>query len=251
MSETVLTASSLRQALGAMIFSADRPVGLDALRKALRAVADDHPDQHTATLFAEAGPSDVRNAIEDLRRDLQRLEAGFELVEVAGGYRVRSQAAAGPWVRQLLNKPAANRLTPPAIETLAIIAYRQPIPRAEIESIRGVAVGHVLRALIELRLVRIAGRSDLPGRPFLYGTTTSFLEHFGLKKLSDLAEIDPTLLRRPEPTAAPEAVRATPEATLPEGLDPGATGNPVVAVDAAPPQTTDDAGDDAKPAREG
>lgn len=195
MSEALPVASSLRQVLGAMIFSADRPVSAESVRKCLQAVAE--TDQSPPSgVFAQATLSDIREAVEDLRRDLLRIEAGFEIVEVAGGYRLRSQPATGRWVRHLLNKPMANRLSPPAIETLAIIAYRQPIPRAEIESIRGVAVGHVLRALIELRLVRIAGRSDLPGRPFLYGTTTTFLEHFGLKKLSELEAIDPTLLTR-------------------------------------------------------
>ena len=89
----------------------------------------------------------------------------------------------------MLNKGKPARLTRPSIETLAIIAYRQPVTRSEIESIRGVNAGHVIKALMEMQLVRMIGRSDLPGRPFLFGTTTAFLDHFGLKSLKDLEPI--------------------------------------------------------------
>lgn len=195
MSEQAPAASSLRQVLGAMIFSSERAVSAQDLLKNLRLVASGREDD-VASLFAGVEMPDVLAAIEDLRRDLLRMEAGFELIETAGGFRFRSQAACGTWVRQLLQKPPPNHLSPPAIETLAIVAYRQPVSRADIEAIRGVASGHILRSLIELRLVRIAGRSDLPGKPFLYGTSATFLEHFGLKKLSDLADIDPSLFKR-------------------------------------------------------
>ena len=92
-------------------------------------------------------------------------------------------------------RAAARRLSRPALETLAIIAYRQPISKSEIEAIRGVVVDHIVKALMELHLIRIVGRSDLPGRPFLYGTTSTFLDHFGLKNLNELNEMDPTLQR--------------------------------------------------------
>lgn len=131
-------------------------------------------------------PADIRKAIEDIRTQLAAAGLGIELVEINGGYRFQTAAPCGPWVRQMLNKGRATVLSRPSIETLAIIAYRQPVTRSEIESVRGVNAGHVIKALMEMQLVRIVGRSDLPGRPFLFGTTPQFLEHFGLKSLSDL-----------------------------------------------------------------
>ena len=131
-------------------------------------------------------PADIRKAIEDIRTQLAAAGLGIELVEINGGYRFQTAALCGPWVRQMLNKGRATVLSRPSIETLAIIAYRQPVTRSEIESVRGVNAGHVIKALMEMQLVRIVGRSDLPGRPFLFGTTPQFLEHFGLKSLSDL-----------------------------------------------------------------
>ena len=90
----------------------------------------------------------------------------------------------------MMGKGRATTLSRPAIETLAIIAWRQPVSRSEIESVRGVNAGHVVKALMEMQLVRIVGRSDLPGRPFLFGTTAAFLEHFGLKSLDDLDNVE-------------------------------------------------------------
>ena len=121
----------------------------------------------------------------------------MEVAEVAGGYRLQTDAACGDWVRRMLNRGKPQRISRPMVETLAIVAYRQPISRSEIESIRGVGVGHVIKALMEMQLVRIVGRSDLPGRPFLFGTTTGFLDHFGLKSLNDLNAMQPGIERTP------------------------------------------------------
>jgi segregation and condensation protein B len=121
----------------------------------------------------------------------------MDVVEVSGGYRLQTSADCGPWVRRMLNRGKPQRISRPMIETLAIVAYRQPISRSEIESIRGVSVGHVVKALMEMQLVRIVGRSDLPGRPFLFGTTATFLDHFGLKSLNDLNEMQPGVERTP------------------------------------------------------
>lgn len=130
--------------------------------------------------------SALRKVLEELQRQFRELNCGIELIEVAGGYRFQTASDCGKWVRKMLNKGKPARLSRPAIETLAIIAYRQPVSRSEIESIRGVYAGHVVKALMEMQLVRIIGRSDLPGRPFLFGTTPAFLDHFGLKSLKDL-----------------------------------------------------------------
>ena len=131
----------------------------------------------------------LKKILADLQRQFHELDSGVELVEASGGYRFQTASDCGKWVRKMLNKGKPARLSRPAIETLAIIAYRQPVSRSEIESIRGVYAGHVVKALMEMQLVRIIGRSDLPGRPFLFGTTPAFLDHFGLKSLKDLEPI--------------------------------------------------------------
>ena len=135
-------------------------------------------------------PADIRKAVDEIRERLAAAGVGFGLAEVNGGYRLMSGAECGPWLRQMLSKGRATVLSRPAIETLAIIAWRQPVSRSEIESVRGVNAGHVIKALMEMGLVRIVGRSDLPGRPFLFGTTPAFLEHFGLGSLDDLEKIE-------------------------------------------------------------
>ena len=151
-------------------------------------------------------PSEIRKSVAELRERLAKADVGFELAEVNGGYRLMSSAACGPWLRQMFNKGRATVLSRPAIETLAIVAYRQPVSRSEIESVRGVNAGHVVKALMEMGLVRIVGRSDLPGRPFLFGTTPAFLEHFGLKSLDDLEKIEGAQdLVRPREGDAPAA----------------------------------------------
>ena len=148
-------------------------------------------------------PAEIRRAVAEVRERLAKAGVGFELAEVNGGYRLMSAEACGPWLRQMLSKGRATVLSRPAIETLAIIAYRQPVSRSEIESVRGVNAGHVIKALMEMQLVRIVGRSDLPGRPFLFGTTPAFLEHFGLKSLDDLEKIEGAQdLARPRENAA-------------------------------------------------
>lgn len=131
----------------------------------------------------------VKKVLQEIQSNFHKLGLGMELVEVAGGYRFQTAPDCGKWVRKMLNKGKPTRLTRPTIETLAIIAYRQPVARSEIESIRGVSVGHVIKALMEMQLVRIIGRSDLPGRPFLFGTTPTFLGHFGLSSLNELEPI--------------------------------------------------------------
>jgi len=185
-------ASSLQQVVGALVFGADHPLTVEEIRTCLREVAE---EEAAAKVFAEATPRDVRDALAAIGREVERLGLGVQLTEVGGAYRFESQAACGRWVRHLLRQERPNRLSRPALETLAIIAYRQPIARSEIEGVRGVVVDHILKALMELHLVRIVGRRDLPGRPFLYGTTASFLDHFGLKSLNELNEMDPTLQR--------------------------------------------------------
>ena len=188
-------ASSLQQIVGGLIFGANRPLTLDDIRKCLLDVAVANPDDATAKAYADVSPRDVQDVLEGLAKLLERIGLGVSLVERQGGWRFQSQAAAGPWLRHFLKSGRPQRLSRSSLETLAIIAYRQPVSKSEIEAIRGVGVDHLVKGLMELHLIRITGRSELPGRPFLYGTTGAFLDHFGLRNLGELNAMDPTLQR--------------------------------------------------------
>jgi segregation and condensation protein B len=183
----------LKQILGSMIFGASRPLKIRDMRNCLVAVAQEHGEE--TAVFLDVKDSHIRDALTELGSELEKRRCGFVLREVAGGYRFQSDAVCGRWLKHLLEKGKGEHLSRPSLETLAIIAYRQPITRADIESVRGVSVDHVVKALMELQLVRIVGRSELPGRPFLYGTTHAFLSHFGLRDLKELGDMEPMLAR--------------------------------------------------------
>ncbi len=183
--------------VGAVLFASRAPVTLDRLVQVFRQTAERAGG--VAAGFAQVGREEVAAAVEAVRRDLAAAGVGLRVAEVAQGFRIESDPACGPWVRVHLERARPQRLSPPALETLAIIAYRQPVTRAEIEAVRGVAVDQILRNLLDLQLIRVTGRSDLPGRPWLFGTTQRFLEHFGLNSLDDLPGVDE--LRRREEAA--------------------------------------------------
>ncbi len=154
--------------------------------------------QRINSLIQEFDREEITSVLQELQSEYEIASRGFRLVEVAGGYQMRTPRENAEWVKNLFQgRPA--RMSRATLETLAIIAYKQPITRAEIEAIRGVDVDGVLSTLQERRLVRIVARKDIPGRPFLYGTTTEFLEMFNLKDLSNL----PTL-KEMEGMALPE-----------------------------------------------
>lgn len=184
----------LKQIVGALLFGSKTPLGVAEIRKVLQQTAEIW-GEHTRQ-YAEASNEDIAMAVSQLRADLAERKTGMRIQEVAGGYRLENDPACGPWLRQLLARGKPTRLSRPALETLAIIAYRQPCMRSEIEAVRGVAVDQILRNLLEMQLIRIVGRSPLPGRPWLFGTTQKFLEHFGLKSLDELPGIEE--LRRME-----------------------------------------------------
>ncbi len=129
--------------------------------------------------------SEIQKALDGLIDEYNTMDRSFSLIEVAGGYQFRTRAAYADWIKKL-RKTRQPRLAQASVETLAIVAYRQPIVRAEIEQIRGVDSGGVLRGLFKKGLIRIIGKKDVPGRPILYGTSRRFLEFFGLKDLSNL-----------------------------------------------------------------
>jgi segregation and condensation protein B len=138
---------------------------------------------------------EIEEALRGLEKALEVAKCGFSLVCTGGQYRMQTTPVCGRYVRALLKLDRPNRLSRASLETLAIVAYRQPITKSEVEQIRGVSVDTIMKTLSDLGLVRLVGRSELPGHPFLYGTTPFFLEHFGLSSLDQLNEIDPTLPR--------------------------------------------------------
>lgn len=166
--------------------------------------------QRLAEVVEGADKSEITAALEQIRTDLDSNRRGVRLVEVAGGYQLRTPKENADWVKKFLGgRPA--RMGRATLETLAIIAYRQPVTKAEIEAIRGVDVDGVVNTLMERSLIRAVGRKDVPGRPFLFGTTPEFLQLFNMKDLSEL----PTLKELDEITL-PEPVG---EGVLAEGVD--------------------------------
>lgn len=151
--------------------------------------------QRLTEVIDGAGKDEIRSILEEMDNELQNNRRGIRLVEVAGGYQLRTAKVNADWVKKFLGgRPA--RMGRATLETLAIVAYRQPITKAEIEAIRGVDVDGVITTLLERNLVRAVARKDVPGRPFLYGTTPEFLELFNLKDLAQL----PTLKEMEEMT---------------------------------------------------
>ncbi len=220
---------TLKQLVGAMIVAANRSLSLREIRRVLDTVA---ADGGPAEMFGGLKEKELAAVVEELIVDLERLGAGMRVVEVAGGFRLQTDPRCGRWLRVLLEKGKPSRLSQPSLETLAVIAYRQPLSKAQIEEIRGVSVDHVLKTLLELQLVRIVGRSELPGRPFLYGTTGTFLEHFGLRDLGELEEVNPMLKRRDRAGSGAGDQPAAADPGLPAGVMEGE-------------ETPADAGDDA------
>jgi segregation and condensation protein B len=162
--------------------------------------------------FGKVREADVAAALEQLKVDYIQNQRAFQLVEKADGWQLATDSAYAGWVRQLFPGPKPARLSAPALETLAIIAYRQPITRADVEAVRGVTIDGVLQTLMERGLVKISGRAEIPGRPLLYDTTQFFLEHFGLRNLDELPNAE-ELRKRYLPVAPPPqpAVQAAPE----------------------------------------
>jgi len=158
----------LQAALESLLLVADQPLRIEKLVE-----------------LTEADKAEVRQALEQLQAEYIERQGGILLEQIAGGYQLRTPAEHAELIRKLA-KVKAVRFSRAALESLAIIAYRQPITRAEIEYLRGVDSGGVLKTLLDRRLVRILGKKDIPGRPLIYGTSREFLEAFGLNELSDL-----------------------------------------------------------------
>jgi segregation and condensation protein B len=163
---------------------------------------------HTPLSAAELARADagldeeqVERAVAELRHEYAREQRAFDIVEIAGGYQLLTRPEYAAVLERFDAVPHPTRLSNPALETLAIVAYRQPIGRAEVEEIRGVGAGGVLKTLQDRELIEVVGRAEGLGRPLLYGTTRRFLEHFGFRSLADLPRPDelPVLLRERAP----------------------------------------------------
>jgi segregation and condensation protein B len=189
---------TLSQIIEALLFSAQKPLTIKELLAAVKSAGE--ADELLPNEFAKAKEAEIAAALEKLKIDYIESTRAFQLVEKAEGWQLATDSAYAQWVQQLYPAPKAARMSAPALETLAIIAYRQPITRADVEAVRGVAVDGVLQNLMERGLVKISGRADVPGRPLLYETTQFFLDHFGLRNLSELPNAE-ELKRRYLPSA--------------------------------------------------
>ena len=207
--------------LEAILFNTQKPLSVPELREILRATAEKSEDS-AAKAFKKIKEPEIGLALEQLEKEHAEGNRSFRLVCVAGAWQFVSQPDFAPWLKTLLGaRNRLARLTQPALETLAIIAYRQPITRAEIEQIRGVAVDGVVTTLLERGLIEQVGRAEVVGRPMTYGTTPLFLEYFGLRDLEQLPAADE--LRRIAVEKPPTLVTAEPGlATVPPDLADGA-----------------------------
>ena len=169
-----LPAEEVRAILEALVFASPQPITARDVTKVMAGVERARWQQ----------------ALEELRAEYARDGRGLQLVEVAGGWQITTRPEYNDWVRELLDPRTPTRLSIQALETLAVIAYKQPVTLPEIIELRGVKSGGVIKTLLEKRLIRIVGRKEVVGRPMLYGTTKQFLLHFGLKDLAELPKIE-------------------------------------------------------------
>src|SRR6266513_4785599 len=187
---------TLSRVIEALLFSAQKPLSIREMAAAIKGAEDEFSPNE----FARATESEIAAALEQLKIEYIQEQRAFQIIEKAEGWQLVTDPAFARWVRQLFPVPKPARLTAPALETLAIIAYRQPITRADVEAVRGVTIDGVLQTLMERGLVKISGRAEIPGRPLLYETTEFFLDHFGLRNLDELPNVE-ELRTRYLPTA--------------------------------------------------
>jgi segregation and condensation protein B len=196
--ELHLEDQQLKSAIEAILFVAGNPLSVERL----------------AGLFEEETPERIEAQLAALTREYDDRGSGIMLAEVAGGFQFATRPENASWIRKFKTVKVSSKLSRPALETLAIVAYKQPLTRTEVEAIRGVNIGGIMRNLMERRLVKIVGKKDVPGKPMLYGTTPEFLQYFGLKDLSAL----PTLKEFQELEAGEEVMEEVP---LSEGANDG------------------------------
>ena len=199
---------TLIRIIEALLFSAQKPLVIREITTAIKGAKDDLASG-TPNEFARVRDAEVAAALEQLKVEYIEQGRAFHLIEKAEGWQLATDPALARWVQQLFPAPKPARLSAPGLETLAIIAYRQPITRADVEAVRGVNIDGVLQTLMERGLVKIAGRAEIPGRPLLYETTQFFLDHFGLRNLDELPNAE-ELRRRDLPKAPVVAAEPAP-----------------------------------------
>jgi segregation and condensation protein B len=199
---------TLSRVIEALLFSAQKPLSIRELTEAIKGAEGE--DELTPNEFARVREVEVTAVLEQLKIECIEQQRAVQLNEKADGWQLGTDPKYSQWVRRLFPAPKPARLSAPALETLAIIAYRQPITRADVEAVRGVNIDGVLQTLMERGLVKIAGRAEIPGRPLLYETTQFFLDHFGLRNLDELPNVEELRTRH-----LPKAPGSTSESSAP------------------------------------
>jgi len=219
-----VSSPDLARVVEALLFASDEPLTLKRLRWILEDYPPAGPESSSNGEEAKRLDAEIEGAVAAVKAKYPQAESPIVVLEVAEGWQLATNPAYAPWVKKLYKDRVSFRLSQAALETLAIVAYRQPITRAEIEEIRGVEVIAALETLIERGLIRVAGRKETVGRPLLYATSPEFLRQFGLRSLADMPVLSAssdappveTGARVPEGDTAPEVPAAAPEvATLP------------------------------------
>jgi len=179
-----------KRVIEAVIFAADGPVSLDQLAQLIETLDNDA----------------ILQVVHGLQQDYAVSERSFQLIAIANGFQMRTRDEYAPWIKKFYTTEISSRLSVSALEALAVVAYKQPATRAEVEEVRGVNSDSVIRTLMEKNLIRVLGRKQAPGKPMLYGTTTEFLMHFGLRDLSELPSVEEieSMLGTPKEEMRPE-----------------------------------------------
>ncbi|MGH7274906.1 MAG: SMC-Scp complex subunit ScpB [Nitrospiria bacterium] len=189
----------LKSILESLLFVSTEPLTIDQLASVLALSSDRQQLADRQRIFT---------VLQKVQEEYREMGHGLQLVEVAGGYQITTRPENAPWIKQLQTVRTATRLSRPALETLAIVTYRQPVSTPEIEAIRGVDCSGVLKTLLERRLIKIVGRKEAVGKPMLYGTTREFLQYFGLRDISELPplkDLQELAQESPELTAVAQA----------------------------------------------
>ncbi len=248
----------LKFILEAILFSAQKPLSLKELREVFAGAVQHAEGNETVRGLKKIKEDQLSAALEELAREHETAHRSYRLVCVAGSWQFVTQPDYAAWLKALVgHKARPPRLSQPALETLAIIAYRQPITRAEVEQVRGVAVDGVMQTLLERGLVEQLGRAEVVGRPMTFGTTPLFLEYFGLRSLEDLPAADelrripvekPETLATVDPglaTAPPEQLTLS-EVPQPSANAPAPAGEKPPAAEPAPPAQPPQPGNESK-----
>jgi segregation and condensation protein B len=215
----------LKLILEAILFSAQKPLSLKEIRAVFAGAGEHAEGNEEVRSLRKLKETQLVGELEQLAREHELAGRSYRLVCIAGSWQFFTQPEYAPWIKSLVgHKARPSRLSAPAVETLAIIAYRQPVTRAEIEQVRGVAVDGVMQTLLERGLIEQVGRAELVGRPMTYGTTALFLEYFGLRSLEELPAADELrriVIQKPEALVTADPGLAT---VPPEQLTLGAEG---------------------------